>query len=88
MSVNKSPREYGSELSRFAVPFALGLLMMGYSTVTYWQYAYMRVNPALGDVSTSSGGFVFHIGLFLVGSMMTFTAFMTSLYKVLQDTDA
>lgn len=86
MNSSKSAREYGSELVRFAVPFAVGLLMMGYSTVTYWQYAYMRANPALGDVSTSAGGLVFHLGLFLTGSMMTFTAFMASLYKTLQDT--
>lgn len=88
MSSSKAPREYGSELFQFAVVFAIGLLMMGYSTITYWQYAYMRANPGLGDVSTSAGGLVFHLGLFLAGSIMTFTVFMTALYKVLRDTDS
>lgn len=88
MGPSKSPRQYASELVRFAIPFAIGLLFIGYSTVTYWQYAYMRVDPALGDVSTSAGGLVFHLGLFLAGSMMAFTAFMASLYKILQDTNS
>lgn len=88
MRPSKSPTEYSSELVRFAVPFAVGLLLIGYSTVTYWQYAYMRANPAVNDVSTSAGGLVFHLGLFLVGSMMAFTAFMASLYKILHDTNS
>jgi hypothetical protein len=87
MDVESSPREYGAQLAPFATAFGLGLILMGYSTMTYWQSAYMAVNPTIGSVSTSLAGVVFYIGLFLIGAMITFTAFMTALYKVIQDSD-
>ena len=85
MSSDVRPFEYGRTLGPFALVFAIGLVLMGYAGMTYWQTAYMAVHPAIGDVSTSTAGVLFHIGLFLVGTMMAFTASVSALYKVLGD---
>lgn len=87
MSIDNSPREYGAQLAPFATAFGLGLILMGYPAMTYWQSAYMAVNPTIGSVSTSPAGVLFHVCLFLIGAMMTFSAVMTALFKVLQDSD-
>lgn len=87
MDSNLTPFEYGRTHGRYALAFALGLVLMGYSGMTYWQAAYMAVNPAVGDVSTSTAGVLFHVGLFLVGATLVFASGVSSLYKVLEDTD-
>lgn len=85
MASDLDPYEYGRTLGPYALAFALGLLLVGYAGTTYWQHAYMMANPAVGDVATSPGGVLFHVGLFLVGAMTAFTAAGTALYRVLRD---
>lgn len=86
MVSDRSPYEYGRVLGPYALAFAIGLLLVGYAGTTYWQHAYMAANPAVGDVSTSAVGVVFHIILFLIGAMTAFTASATALYRIRIDT--
>ncbi|MFB6171170.1 MAG: hypothetical protein ABEJ23_01455 [Haloarculaceae archaeon] len=85
MDSDVTPYEYGRRLGPHALAFALGLLAVGYAATTYWQYAYMAANPAVGRVSTSAAGALFHVALFLVGAMVAFTAAGTALYRILRD---
>lgn len=67
---------------RYAVTFAIGLLLMGYAGQTYFWHGYMLANPAVGTPSTSTGFSVVLLGMFLLGAITVYTAFMHGLARV------
>jgi len=62
-------------LTKLAVGFSVGLLMVVYSIITYLQYAYMSVNPEINNISTSFSGILFYAIIFLAGSFLIFISF-------------
>lgn len=71
-------------LARGAVQFAFGLLMVVYSTTLFLQVSYMDASPDIGATSTPLSGLAYNAGIFVVGSILVFTAVMHSLHKILQ----
>ncbi|ELY89296.1 hypothetical protein [Natrialba taiwanensis] len=79
--------DYALSLDRFAFTFAIGLLLMGYSAVTYWQVAYSATRPTVSNLSPGLPNTLLYLAVFLIGAVLAFAATMTALYKVLQDAD-
>ena len=63
----------------------IGLLLMGYATMTYLWYGYQKANPAIGTISTSPGFEVVTALLFLVGTVIAFTAFSKGLARIVTE---
>ncbi|WP_049904726.1 hypothetical protein [Natrialba asiatica] len=79
--------DYALSLDGFAFTFAIGLLLMGYSAVTYWQVAYSTTRPTVSNLSPGLPDTFLYLAVFLIGAVLAFTATMTALHKVLQDAD-
>lgn len=62
---------------------AVGLLAMVYAFESYHWYSYMQANPAVGSVS--GGGQAFAAVLFVLGTVLAFTSFMTALQRAVGD---
>ena len=84
--MTQSPFDSALRLLPFSLAFAAGLLVPGFSTVTYASNAYMRANPAVGSVSTSAGSELLTLLLFLLGAVLTFLATGAALYRIRRDT--
>lgn len=87
MSIADSDPPTRGDLARYAVAFAVGMLLSGFAAVTYWQYAYMTANPAVGSISTSTAGVIVYVIMFLAGATMVFNAVMLGLSEVLERSD-
>jgi hypothetical protein len=76
----------GPALTRYALAFGVGLLMMGWVALRLVTTAYVSANPNVGDPSPSAVFWVFNIALFLGGAALAFLAAYTALYEVLRET--
>lgn len=66
----------------YALAGGIGLLMMGFASMTYFWYGYQQANPAIGSVSTTPGFEFVTAGIFLLGTVIAFLGFTSGLEQV------
>lgn len=74
-------------VAKYGLGVGAGLLLMGYSGQTYLWYGYQKVNPAIGYPDTSVGFTLVTAGIFLLGAMLAYVAFLKGISHTLAETD-
>ena len=64
-----------TELAKYGIAGAIGLLITMWAIQAYFWYGYQQANPDIGTVSTTAGFEIVVGGLFVLGVTIAFTAF-------------
>lgn len=78
-TVLKLMRQLQSDLAAYGLGVGLGLLAMGFAAQSILWQGYMRANPEVGSISTTPGFTLFYAGIFVLGSVIAYTSFVTGL---------
>jgi hypothetical protein len=62
---------------------AVGLLLAGYAAQSYLWHGYMKANPSVGSVSTTPGFGLFYAAMFVAGTVVAYTSFVSGLQSAL-----